>query len=129
MYKCVPETSTRAMALCLLGTHLCIHQLQVSAHGYLFVDMYIFYICGCVHTRVSAFLCSWMGGSVCTYSVWLRVHWYYPLSDTLRLLVDSEEMCGFCLSLPVGSHTLKGTFPPRSHPPSPSHPPLHPPPP
>lgn len=91
MYKCVPETSTQAMAMCLLGTHVCTSAPYISPL-ILFIYVHIFYVCVCVYTGMHlCTLCTFCAlgyAKVCMCAVWLRGHCHCPLSDTLRLLLE-----------------------------------------
>lgn len=55
MHKGVPEASTQAVSLCLLGTHL-----RTSTHVHFFVYMCVFYMCARVYMWRNARLCSLM---------------------------------------------------------------------
>lgn len=105
MYIYVPKTSTRAMAMCLLGTHLCTSALGVSPWILVRICVHSLHMCTCIHTSecISVHLDRRKRVRVFCAAACALVP---PLSDPLRLLLDSEEMSGFCLSLPV-----EGTFP------------------
>lgn len=93
MYKCVPETSTQAMAMCLLGTHVCTSApyispliLFISPRTY-FTFVYV-YIQACIYVHCVHFVHLDMQKCACVLCGWLRGHCHCPLSDTLRLLLE-----------------------------------------
>lgn len=62
MHKGVPEASTQAVSLCLLGTHL-----RTSTHVHFFVYMCVFYMC--VHVEECTLVLSDVQKQVCMCSV------------------------------------------------------------
>lgn len=91
MYRYVPKTSTRAMAMCLLGTHLCTSALGVSPWILVRICVHSLHMCTCIHT--SECISVHLDRRKCVHVFCVaECALVPPLSDTLRLLLDSGDV-------------------------------------